>query len=136
MDRKECAEFYQELQSLLTSRPVTPEEVMKYVQFMESANMEKAAFLMIVQYCVGIKGSNTLAPYISKTAQFFAQNGDLTVEQVQKALSKKSNSDNRQGESASSQEEYLIKLFRKLNPRLKNNVIDIVKGLTTSLDNK
>lgn len=98
--------------------------------------MEKAAFLMIVQYCVGIKGADTLAPYISKTAQLFAQNGNLTVEQVQKALSKKTNSDNSQGESASSQEEYLIKLFRKLNPRLKKNVIDIVKGLTTSLDNK
>ena len=136
MDKKECAEFYQELQALLTARPVTPEEVMKYVQFMESANMDKAAFLMIVQYCVVIKGADTLSPYISKIAQCFAQNGDLTVEQVQKALSKKSNSDNSQEESASSQEEYLIKLFRKLNPRLKKNVVDIVKGLTTSLDNK
>ena len=33
-------------------------------------------------------------------------------------------------------EEYLIRLFRKLNTQLKKKVIYIVKGLTTSLDNK
>ena len=109
---------------------------MKYIQFIESANMEKTAFLMIVQYCVGMRGADAPSAFISRAAQLLAQNGDLTVAQVQKALSKKSNSDNSQEESASSQEEDLIKLFRKLNPRLKKNVIDIVKGLTTSLDNK
>lgn len=109
MDKNECTALYQELQALLASRPVNPEEVMKYIQFMESTNMEKAAFLMIAQYCVGIKEADTPSSYISRTVQCFAQNGDLTVEQVQKVLSKKANSDNRQGESASSQEEYLIK---------------------------
>lgn len=135
MDKKECAEFYQELQALLTSRPVIAEEVEKYIQFMESNGMGKDAFLIIARYCVEIKGSNIQSAYISKVAQNFAQNGNLTVEQVQKALSKKSNSNNSQRDSESSQEEYLIKLFRKLNPRLKKNVIDMVKGLTTSSDN-
>lgn len=58
--------------------------------------MDKDAFLMIVQYCVKLKGSNIKSAYILKVVDVFAQDGNLTVEQVQKALSEKSNSDNSQ----------------------------------------
>ena len=125
-----------ELQSLLTARYLTEEEMLKYVQFIESSSMDKNAFIKIVQYCTGLKGSAVSSPYILKVAKNFAQDDILTVEQVEKKLSEKSNGECGQKKEASSQEEYLIKLFRKLNPQLKKNVISIVKGLTTSLDNK
>lgn len=60
----------------------------------------------------------------------------MTAEQVEKALKAKSNNESEQKEESLSQEDYLIKLFRKLNPKLKKSVIDMVKGLTTSQDNK
>ena len=128
--------LYGELQRLLDSRPVNPQEIADYVQFIESYSMEINAFIAIVNYCVALKGSNIKPPYILKVAKCFAQEGALTAEQVEKTLYEKSNSANSQKEESISQEEYLIKLFRKLNPKLKKNVIDIVKGLTTSLDNK
>lgn len=128
--------FYDELQTLFGSRLLRPNEIRDYMQFVESSSMEKNAFIAIVQYCIGIKGSAISSTYILKVATDFAQKGVLTLAQLEKALSEKSNGDNSQKEESSSQEEYLINLFRKLNPRLKKNVIDIVKGLTTSLDNK
>ncbi len=128
--------FLQEIQTLLDSRMVSAKEASDYLQFIESSSMDKNAFIMIVQYCVELKGSAISSAYILKVAKYFAQDDILTVEQVEKKLSEKSNGECGQKKEASSQEEYLIKLFRKLNPRLKKNVIDIVKGLTTSIDNK
>ena len=128
--------FYKELQALLTSRPLNTKEIADYVQFIESSSMEKNAFIKIAHYCVELKGADVAPAYILKVAKYFAQEGAVTAEQVEKTLSEKSNRANSQKEESISQEEYLIKLFRKLNPKLKKNVIDIVKGLTTSLDNK
>lgn len=130
------AVFLKELQTLLASRMLSAKEASDYLQFIESSNMEKDAFIKIVQYCIEIKGSDISSAYILKVAKYFAQDDILTVEQVEKKLSEKSNGECGQKKEASSQEEYLIKLFRKLNPQLKKNVINIVKGLTTSLDNK
>lgn len=128
--------FLQELQTILDSRMVSAKEASDYLQFIESSSMDKNAFIMIVQYCTGLKGSDVSAAYILRVAKYFVQEGALKAEQVEKKLSEKFNGECGQKEEASSQEEYLIKLFRKLNPQLKKNVISIVKGLTTSLDNK
>lgn len=135
MDDK-FALFYNELQALLTARQVSAIEMTEYLQLIESYSMEKNAFIAIVNYCIALKGADVPSAYILSVTKHLAQDGALTVEQVEKALTEKSNRANSQKEESISQEEYLIKLFRKLNPKLKKNVIDIVKGLTTSLDNK
>lgn len=127
--------FYKELQALLT-RPLNSKEIADYVQFIESYSMEQNAFIKIAHYCVEQRGADVAPAYILKVAKYFVQEGAVTAEQVEKTLSKESNRANSHKEESISQEEYLIKLFRKLNPKLKKNVIDIVKGLTTSLDNK
>lgn len=126
--------FYKELQTLLTSRQLGAKEMADYMQFIESSSMEKNAFIKIAHYCTELKGADVSSAYILKVAKYFFQEGAVTAEQVEKTLSEKSNRANSQKEESISQEEYLIKLFRKLNPKLKRTVIDIVKGLTT--DNK
>lgn len=135
MDDK-YATFYNSIQALLTSRLLNNKEIKDYLQFIESSSMEKDAFIAVVNYCVAVKGAEVSSAYILAVAKHFAQEGVLTVEQVEKALTAKSNNENEQKKEASSQEDYLIKLFRKLNPKLKKSVIDMVKGLTTSQDNK
>lgn len=135
MDNK-YASFYNSVQALLTSRPVDVKELTEYIQLIETYDMEINAFIAIVNYCVALKGSDIKSPYILKVAKCFAQDGVLTVEQVEKALTTKSNKESGQKEESLLQEDYLIKLFRKLNPKLKKSVIDMVKGLTTSQDNK
>lgn len=126
--------FYKELQTLLTSRQLGAKEMADYMQFIESSSMEKNAFIKIAHYCTELKGADVSSAYILKVAKYFFQEGAVTAEQVEKTLSEKSNRANSQKEESISQEEYLIKLFRKLNPKLKRTVIDIVKGFTT--DNK
>lgn len=135
MDDK-FALFYNELQALLTSRQVNATEITEYIQLLESSSMEKDAFIAIVNYCIAQKGADVSSAYILAVAKHFVQGGVLTVEQVEKTLTEKSNGATSKKEESISQEEYLIKLFRKLNPKLKKNIVDIVKGLTTSLDNK
>lgn len=120
--------FYKELQTLLTSRALSAKEIGDYMQFIESSSMDKNAFIIIVKYCVGLKGSDVSSAYILKVAKYFVQEGAVTAEQVEKALSGKSNRANSQRGESISQEECLISLFRKLNSKLKKNVIDIVKG--------
>lgn len=44
--------LYGELQRLLDSRPVSPQEIADYVQFIESYSMEMNAFIAIVNYCL------------------------------------------------------------------------------------
>ena len=128
--------LYGELQRLLDSRPVSPQEIADYVQFIESYSMEINAFIAIVNYCVALKGSNIKPPYILNVAKCFAQEGALTAEQVEKKLIAKPNEANSPKEESLSQEDYLIKLYRKLNSKQKGYVIDMVKGLITSSDNK
>lgn len=128
--------FYKELQAILISRLLSAKEIADYVQFIESSSMEKNAFIKIAHYCTELKGANVSSAYILKVAKYFVKEGTVTVEQVEKTLSEKSNRASSQREKSILQEEYLIKLFRKLNHKLKKNVIDIVNGLTTSLDNK
>lgn len=128
--------LYGELQRLLDSRPVNPQEIADYVQFIESYSMEINAFIAIVNYCVALKGSNIKPPYILNVAKCFAQEGALTAEQVEKKLIAKPNEANSPKEESLSQEDYLIKIYRKLNSKQKGYVIDMVKGLITSSDNK
>ena len=128
--------LYGELQRLLDSRPVSPQEIADYVQFIESYSMEMNAFIAIVNYCVALKGSNIKPPYILNVAKCFAQEGAWTAEQVEKKLIAKPNEANSPKEESLSQEDYLIKLYRKLNSKQKGYVIDMVKGLITSSDNK
>lgn len=44
--------LYGELQRLLDLRPVNPQEIADYVQFIESYSMEMNAFIAIVNYCL------------------------------------------------------------------------------------
>lgn len=76
--------FYKDLQTLFGSRLLSQNEIREYMQFVESSSMEKNAFIAIVQYCIGIKGSDISSAYILKVAKYFAQDDILTVEQVEK----------------------------------------------------
>lgn len=74
--------FNAALQELYPSRMITPNEYNKYYDFIETTKMEAEAVLMVVKYCLNLKGSDTRYPYILAVAGEWAKEGKRTVEDV------------------------------------------------------
>ena len=64
IDTKKYKEFVEELNTIITGRTIQPNEIMKYIDFVESNNVLWCDFLMIVKYCVEKKGNDINSNYI------------------------------------------------------------------------
>jgi len=80
-------EFNKSLQVLITGRMITTNEYSEYMALMEDFSIKPEAMLMIVNYCVELKGPDIGFRYIIKVARDFAERGITTVEAVEKELS-------------------------------------------------
>lgn len=74
---------------------ITPMEFQEYYYIIESYHVEPEALLMIMQYCVNLKGNNVNYSYITTVAKNWAYEGILTCEDVEERLKEqeKSSSD-------------------------------------------
>lgn len=74
---------------------ITPNEYQEYYYVIESMHMEPEAMLMIMQYCVNLKGNTVNHSYITTIAKNWAYEGILTCEDVEERLKEqeKSSSD-------------------------------------------
>ena len=81
------ADFNKALQSLMPKRMISSTEFMKYFSVMEEYGVKPEAMLLIVRYCLDLKGENIAANYILQVAKNFAAEGAVTVEQVEGKLS-------------------------------------------------
>lgn len=74
---------------------ITPNEYQEYYYVIESMHMEPEALLMIMQYCVNLKGNTINHSYITTIAKNWAYEGILTCEDVEERLKEqeKSSSD-------------------------------------------
>lgn len=79
-------DFNRELQRLFPERMLTPNEYNEYYSFLDSGKMEQAAMLMIVQYCIDLKGTSVRYPYILTVARAWAEDGVRTVSDVERKL--------------------------------------------------
>ena len=81
--------FNKEVQEIFsTQREVTKNEYNQYYDFLERYHMEQEALLMIVQYCVNTKKGSVGYPYILTVAKNWANEGVLTVSDVEEKLNK------------------------------------------------
>ena len=80
-------EFNKSLQVLIPDRMITTNEYSAYFQLMEEYSIKPEAMLMIVRYCVDLKGSSIGFRYILKVAEDFAAKGITTVTKIEKELS-------------------------------------------------
>lgn len=89
--RKYKAEKYTDftkfVQSLITDRMISTSEYSEYFMIMETYSIKPEAMLMIVKYCVDMKGTDISYRYISKVAKDFGSRGITTVEKIEKELS-------------------------------------------------
>ena len=79
-------DFNRALQELFHERMLTPNEYNEYYSFLDSSKMERDAMLMIVRYCIDLKGESVRYPYILTVARNWASEGVRTVADVEAKL--------------------------------------------------
>ncbi|MEG1528915.1 MAG: DnaD domain protein [Clostridia bacterium] len=79
-------DFNTELQQLFPERMLTPNEYNEYYSFLDSNKIEQDAMLMIVKYCINLKGNSIRYPYILTVAKNWVADGVKTVSDVETKL--------------------------------------------------
>lgn len=78
--------FNAQAQEILCGRMITPNEYREYYDIIERFHMEKEALLMIINYCVNVKGNNVGYAYITTIAKDWANQKITTSKQVEDRL--------------------------------------------------
>ncbi len=78
--------FNLQAQEIITGRMITPNEYYEYYAVMESLKIEPSAMIMIIKYCVDLKGDNVGYAYILTVAKNWAQEGVTTAKAVEEKL--------------------------------------------------
>ncbi len=81
------SDFTKGIQALLPNRMISMNEYTEYFNIMEVYSIKPEAMLMIVKYCVDIKGDDIGYRYISKVAKDFGTRGITTVSKIENELS-------------------------------------------------
>ncbi len=80
-------DFSKDIQALIPNRMISTHEFTEYYNIMEVYSIKPEAMLMIVKYCVDIKGENISYRYISQVAKDFGARKLLTASAIDEALS-------------------------------------------------
>ena len=75
------------IQTLISGRMIATSEFREYFNLIEDYGFDQNALLMIINYCVQMKGDNIRMQYIRKVAKNFAEDGDVTAKRVEERLS-------------------------------------------------
>ncbi len=81
------ASFTRAVQDVITGRMISTNEFMDYFYLMDEYSIEQNAMLMIINYCVNLKGNDIRAAYIKKVVKSFAEEGATTAGKVEEKLS-------------------------------------------------
>ncbi|MDE6293072.1 MAG: DnaD domain protein [Clostridiales bacterium] len=79
-------EFNRQAQLYIAARQISPNEYNDYYTLMEKLHMEWQALVLIVKYCVDLKGDNVSCPYILAVARSLAEDGYRTAYDVGEKL--------------------------------------------------
>ena len=79
--------FSSAVQSIITGRMISTNEFLEYFYLLDEYSFEQNALLMIINYCVNLKGNDIKAAYIKKVAKSFAEDGATTAARVEEKLS-------------------------------------------------
>ena len=82
------ADFAKSVQAVIKGRMISTNEYREYFYLLEEYGFEQSALLMIVNYCVNMKGDDIRVQYIKKVAKSFAADGAVTAKKVDEKLAK------------------------------------------------
>ena len=105
--------FATAVQSIITGRMISTNEFMEYYYLLDEYSFDQNALLMIINYCVNLRGDDIRPAYIKKVARNFAEEGATTAKKVEEKLS-----------SYSSATPSLIKIFSALSINRRPDVDD------------
>jgi DnaD/phage-associated family protein len=80
-------DFNIQVQDMFPNRPLVQNEYVLLYEFIDSYKVQTDAMLMIIQYCVSLKGLTVRFPYIIAVAKNWANEGIKTVSDVELRLS-------------------------------------------------
>lgn len=81
------ADFSKNIQNVIKGRMISTSEFREYFLMIEEYGFEQNALIMIINYCVNLKGDNIRSQYIKKVVKSFAEDNITTTEKVDKKLS-------------------------------------------------
>lgn len=81
------ADFSKAVQNIIKGRMISTNEFREYFLLLEDYNFEQNALIMIINYCVNLKGDNIRFQYIKKVAKSFADDNITTAKKVDEKLS-------------------------------------------------
>lgn len=79
--------LYEELQAIITERIISQDEFREYLILLEEYGLERNALVMIVNYCVNLKGGDISGAYIKKVAKNFCAESITSAAKVEEKLS-------------------------------------------------
>lgn len=79
-------EFNRQAQLYIAARQIAPNEYNEYYALMEKLSLEWQAMVLIVKYCVDLKGDNVSCPYILAVARNLAADGYRSADDVGERL--------------------------------------------------
>ena len=80
------SDFTKALQALFPDKMISPTEYSKYFTFMEENALQPDAMLLIINYCIEIKGKNISSNYIFQVAKNWLADDIRTVSQIESKL--------------------------------------------------
>ncbi len=107
------SDFTKAVQSIIKGRMISTNEYMDYFYLLEEYSFEQDALIMIITYCVNLKGDDIRHQYIRKVAKSFADEGVTTTKKVEQKLS-----------AYTASTPFLIKLFTAAGIRKQPDVDD------------
>lgn len=81
------ADFTKTVQQIIKGRMISTNEFREYFLLIEEYGFEQNALIMVINYCVNLKGDNIRLQYIKKVAKSFADDGATTAKKVDEKLS-------------------------------------------------
>lgn len=81
------SDFTKSVQNILKGRMISTNEFREYFYLLEEYGFEQDALIMIINYCVNLKGDNIRLAYIKRVAKSFFDDGITTAAQVNDKLS-------------------------------------------------
>jgi len=79
--------FVKELQLLISERMITPNEYNEYFNLLDNYSIAPEAMILIIKYCVDMKGKKINYRYITTVIKNYAERNITTYEQIEKELS-------------------------------------------------
>lgn len=85
-------EFNAQLKEIFPGRDFTPQDYLKYYDFIESTHIPPEVMLMIARYCVNFKGFDVREKYVLTVAASWYESGVRTVQDAEDMISEQESS--------------------------------------------